>query len=85
MKVIDWLYEVVEKFKIKDNSLMFQTTELMDLYFKESPTIIPTSDLQLTAVTCFFIAAKNIMLDPFTLQNAVENMCYSKYTTSQFL
>jgi hypothetical protein len=32
------------------------------------------------AVTCFFIAAKNILIDPFTLQNAIDFMCYGKYS-----
>jgi len=85
MKVIDWLYEVIEKFKISDRSIMFQAIELMDLYYRRCPPNMQTLDLQLTAVACFFVAAKNIMLDPFTLQNAIDNMCYSKFSTQEFL
>lgn len=33
IKVIDWLYEVIKKFKINDRSIIFQTVELMDKYF----------------------------------------------------
>lgn len=46
---------------------------------------MPTSDLQLTAVTCFFISAKNIMIEPFTLPNVIESMCYNKFTCEEFL
>ena len=58
---------------------------MMDLYYQRCQPNMPASDLQLTAVTCFFVAAKNIMLDPFTLQNATESMCYSKFSAMQFL
>ena len=85
IKVIDWLYEVIKKFKITDRSIMFQTVELMDKFFICSKIEVPSSELQMIAVTCFFIAAKNIMIDPFTLQNAIEHMCYGKYSQDQFL
>ena len=49
------------------------------------PADRPAGELQLVAVTCLFMASKNIMLYPFTLQNAVENMCYEKFTYAQFL
>lgn len=80
MKVIDWLFEIIGKFKITEKSLMFQAISMMDRYYQKCEQMMPTSDLQLTAVTCFFIAAKNIMIEPFTLQNVMENMCYNKFT-----
>ena len=64
---------------------MFQTVELMDIYYERCKDDMPASDLQLTAVTCFFIAAKNIMVEPFNLQIVMENMCYSKYDKHHFL
>jgi hypothetical protein len=33
MRVVDWLFEVINKFSITDRSIMFQTVELMDLYY----------------------------------------------------
>ena len=84
MKVIDWLLEVIQKFKITDRSILFQTMELLDRYYQHYPNM-PVYDLQLTAVTCFFIAAKNILIEPITLQNAIEHMCYNKFTEQQFL
>jgi hypothetical protein len=41
-------------------------------------------DLQLTAVSAFFLAAKNSMLEPFSLEHAME-FCYNKYSMQQFL
>lgn len=42
MKVIDWLYEVIQKFKISDRSIMFQAVEMMDLYYQSCPPNLPT-------------------------------------------
>ena len=80
MKIIDWLLEVVQKFKINDRSILFQTIELMDGYYQRCQRQLESWDLQLTAVTCFFIASKNIMIEPITLQNAVETLCYNKFS-----
>jgi len=85
MKVIDWMYEVMQKFGIMDRSVMFQTVELMDAYYRRCEQEKPNHDLQLTAVTCFFVAAKNIMVEPFTLHQAVTTMFYGKYTVQELL
>jgi len=34
MKVINWLYEIVNKWKIEDKNLVFQTVDLMDIFYK---------------------------------------------------
>ena len=64
---------------------MFQTVEMMDEYYAKCEPNKPASDLQLTAVTCFFISAKNVMIEPFTLENVAGTMCYGKFTQNQFL
>ena len=57
----------------------------MDLYYQHCEGGKQVADLQLTAVTCFFVAAKNIMVEPFTLEEAMTVLCYGKYTLNQFL
>ena len=57
----------------------------MDTFFAVHAEPLKSSELQLTAVTCLFISAKNIMVEPFTLDRATEILCFSKYTTPQFL
>jgi hypothetical protein len=44
MKVIDWLIEVMQKFKIDDRSVLFQSVELMDRYYQDQPGF-PSIDL----------------------------------------
>ena len=53
---------------------------MMDEYFLKCEPNKPASELQLIAVTCFFICAKNVMIEPFTLENVVGTMCYGKFT-----
>lgn len=57
----------------------------MDRYYFKSKKQLDETDLQLTATTCLFIASKSIMVQPFSLQNAADTMCYKKYSLSQFL
>lgn len=85
IKVIDWLYEIIQKFQITDKDVVPQAVELMDCYYHNQSQSLPSHDLQLTATTCFFIAAKNSMVEPFTLQNAIETMCYNKFKHVQFV
>ena len=80
MSVIDWLYEVMNKKKITDRSVTFQAIELMDLYYQHCEQGKELADLQLTAVMAFFVAAKNIMVEPFGLEEARVVLCYEKYT-----
>ena len=54
--------------------------ELMDAYYSQCQQQFETWDLQLTAVTCFFIASKNVLIEPMTMQNAVETLCYNKFS-----
>lgn len=44
MKIIEWLYEVVNKFKIKERYLVFQAVELMDEYIAAKTRPIPAAD-----------------------------------------
>jgi len=82
LKVIDWLFEIMTKFKITERAVMFQAMSMMDKFYAHSKTNMPLQDLQLTAVTCFFTSAKNIMINPFNLQTVLESMCYNKFTHS---
>lgn len=85
LKVIDWLFEIMTKFKITERAVMFQAISMMDKFYAHSKTNMPLQDLQLTAVTCFFMSAKNIMINPFNLQTVLESMCYHKFTHSQLI
>lgn len=85
MKVIDWLQEIVVKFKIAEKELVTKAVEMMDRYYHSVDRELEASDLQLTATTCLFVAAKAFMVNPFTLQNVAENMCYSKYSNEELL
>lgn len=46
---------------------------------------MPSKDLQLTAVTAFFIQSKNFEVDPVDLQTCCKTLCYNKFTRAQFL
>lgn len=39
----------------------------MDRFYEASDEDFPTKDLQLTAVTCLFIASKNLEVEPLDL------------------
>ena len=57
----------------------------MDLYYQHCEPNKELLDLQLTAVMAFFVAAKNIMVEPFSLEEARVVLCYEKYTIEQML
>ena len=46
---------------------------------------LPNTDLQLTGVTCFFIASKNLEVDPLDLRTCIKTLCFNKYSKSHFL
>jgi hypothetical protein len=85
MSIVEWLSEVVTKKNIEDRQVLHQTVELMDQYYQRCAPDKPVADLQLTGVTAFFVAAKNIMIEPFSLEEARTVLCYEKYTAEQFL
>lgn len=70
---------------IDDKQVIFQGVYLMDKFYSEHKTEMPSSDLQLTAVTALFIASKNLEVDPLDLKTCVETLCYNKFSRSQFL
>jgi hypothetical protein len=53
--VINWLFEVAIKLQIQDMSVVHQAVALMDIYYENELADLPASDLQLTAVTAFFL------------------------------
>ena len=83
--VIDWLFEVAQKINIEDKQVLFQAVNLMDRFYQEQRTSLPSRDLQLTAVTALFIASKNLEVDPLDLKTCIVTLCFNKYSKSQFL
>lgn len=57
----------------------------MDRFYDKQTEILPTKDLQLTAVTALFVASKNLEVDPIDLQTCCKTLCFNKYAKSQFL
>jgi hypothetical protein len=53
--VIDWLWEVSRKLKVTDKSVIYQAVCLMDMFYEAQKKDFQSRDLQLTAVTAFFI------------------------------
>ena len=51
----------------------------MDKYY-EAVDDKPREDLQLTAVSCLFLAAKSNLVEPFTLWDCVNILCKNKYS-----
>lgn len=58
---------------------------MMDYYYQQTSTSKPLEDFQLTAVTAFFISAKNVMVEPFSLDDAKTILCNNEYSERQFL
>lgn len=85
MMLINWMFEVMEKFDIEEKQVLFSAIELMDNYYARCKQPEKPTRLQLVATTAFFIAAKNIMIDPFTLNSVIEIMCRGKYSMKEFL
>ena len=83
--MIDWLFEVAQKINIEDKQVLFQAVNLMDRFYEEQRTTLPSRDLQLTAVTSLFIASKNLEVDPLDLKTCVATLCFNKYSKSHFL
>ena len=83
--VIDWLFEVGKKLKIEDNNVIFQAVSIMDRFYNNEEISLPTKDLQLTAVASFFIASKNLEVQPVDLKTCMQKLCYNKYSKNQFL
>ena len=83
--MIDWLFEVCKKLKVQDKTVLYQAVSLMDRFYEASDEDFPTKDLQLTAVTCLFIASKNLEVEPLDLQTCTKTLCFNKFTKVDFL
>ena len=70
---------------IDDKSVLFQAFNLMDRFYQNQHSCLPSRDLQLTAVCSLFIASKNLEVDPLDLKTCVVTLCFKKYSKSDFL
>lgn len=57
----------------------------MDRFYDKQQVSLPSSDLQLTAVTSLFISSKNLEIDPIDLQTCIKTLCFNKYSKKHFL
>ena len=57
----------------------------MDRFYERQTFSLPKKDLQLTAVTALFIASKNLEVDPLHLDVCVKELCFNKYSKTEFL
>jgi hypothetical protein len=80
MKVINWLYEIVNKWKIEDKNLVFQAVDLMDTVYKYQIPNQPQSDLQLTAASCFYMVQQHVSVYSFPFEQLETGICYNKFT-----
>ena len=78
--MIDWLFECREKLRQDDQTVVHHAVCLMDQYYSNLTSDKPSKDLQLTAVTAFFIQNKNLEVDPIDLHLCYKTLCYNKYT-----
>lgn len=83
--VVDWLFEVGSKLEIEDKTVLFEAVNLMDRFYDLTNEVLPSKDLQLTAVTSLFLASKNLEVDPLDLNTCVKTLCFNKYSRQQFL
>ena len=75
------MFEVGTKLNMDDKGVIFEAVSLMDRFYDGiHPAQLPTSDLQLTAVTCLFVASKNLEVDPLDLQTCISTLCFKKYS-----
>ena len=83
--IIDWLFEVGSKMDIKDKTVLYESANLMDRFYSKVKKSYPSSDLQLTAVTALLISSKNLEVEPIDLDTCIKQLCFKKYSRSQFL
>lgn len=79
--IIDWIFEATSKLNIEDKSVIFQTVSLMDRYYISQRKTQPKEELQLVAVSCLFMASKNMEVEPIDLKTCYKSLCFKKYST----
>jgi len=69
MYAINWLAEeVCGPKRLDDESFIFQAVQLMDQFYSNSAPM-RKPELQLTAAMCFYIQQKNLIVDPYQLED----------------
>ena len=75
--MVDWMIEVLTNFKCDDQTF-FVAINLLDRYFKASPTELLVNDLHLLGVTAMFIASKYEDILPLKMKIVYEKIAHKR-------
>ena len=80
--MVDWMIEVLTNFKCDDQTF-FVAINLLDRYFKASPTELLVNDLHLLGVTAMFIASKYEDILPLKMKIVYEKIAHKRLEIDQ--
>jgi cyclin A len=77
--MIDWMAEVLSTFKTSDQTF-FLAVNIMDRYFKNTDSLLKSSDLHLVGVATMFIASKYEDVIPLLMRTVINKIGHNKFT-----
>ena len=77
--MIDWMVEVLQAYKMCDQSF-FLAVNILDRFFKKERKSLPQSELHLTGMVAMFISSKYEDLSPLLMKTIINKIGHGKFT-----